>query len=45
MTVPLAADGRGVIVAVDQPLYSWPCRGLEEREALRAPSSPRAQTP
>jgi DhnA family fructose-bisphosphate aldolase class Ia len=31
---PLAADGRGVIVAIDHPLYSWPCRGLEDREAL-----------
>ena len=34
MTLPLAADGRGVIVAIDHPLYSWPCRGLEDREAL-----------
>ena len=34
MTPPLAADGRGVIVAIDHPLYSWPCRGLEDREAL-----------
>src|SRR6185436_18056871 len=34
MTAPLAADGRGVIVAIDHPLYSWPCRGLEDREAL-----------
>ena len=34
MTLPLAADGRAVIVAVDHPLYSWPCRGLEDREAL-----------
>ncbi|MDX6628693.1 MAG: fructose-bisphosphate aldolase / 2-amino-3,7-dideoxy-D-threo-hept-6-ulosonate synthase [Gaiellales bacterium] len=34
MTPPLAADGRAVIVAVDHPLYSWPCRGLEHREAL-----------
>jgi fructose-bisphosphate aldolase / 2-amino-3,7-dideoxy-D-threo-hept-6-ulosonate synthase len=31
---PLAADGRGVVVAVDHPLYSWPCAGLEEREPL-----------
>jgi DhnA family fructose-bisphosphate aldolase class Ia len=37
MTLPLAADGRGVIVAVDHPLYSWPCRGLEDRgQLLRA---------
>ena len=34
MRPPLAADGRGVIVAVDHPLYSWPCRGLEDRDAL-----------
>ena len=34
MTTPLAADGRGVIVAVDHPLYSWPCHGLEDRDAL-----------
>jgi DhnA family fructose-bisphosphate aldolase class Ia len=34
VTLPLAADGRTVIVAVDHPLYSWPCRGLEDREAL-----------
>jgi DhnA family fructose-bisphosphate aldolase class Ia len=34
MTPPLAADGRAVIVAVDHPLYSWPCHGLEDREAL-----------
>jgi DhnA family fructose-bisphosphate aldolase class Ia len=34
MKAPLAADGRGVIVAVDHPLYSWPCRGLEDRGAL-----------
>jgi DhnA family fructose-bisphosphate aldolase class Ia len=34
MRHPLAEDGRGVIVAVDHPLYSWPCRGLEDREAL-----------
>lgn len=30
----LPADGRAVIVAVDHPLYSWPCRGLEDRFAL-----------
>jgi DhnA family fructose-bisphosphate aldolase class Ia len=34
VTAPLAADGRAVIVAVDHPLYSWPCRGLEDRDAL-----------
>ena len=34
MTPPLAADGRAVIVAVDHPLYSWPCHGLEDRDAL-----------
>ena len=34
MTAPLAADGRAVIVAIDHPLYSWPCAGLEDREAL-----------
>jgi fructose-bisphosphate aldolase / 2-amino-3,7-dideoxy-D-threo-hept-6-ulosonate synthase len=34
MTLPLAADGRAVIVALDHPLYSWPCRGLEDREAV-----------
>ncbi len=26
----LPADGRLLIVAVDHPLYSWPCRGLED---------------
>jgi DhnA family fructose-bisphosphate aldolase class Ia len=31
---PLADDGRAVIVAVDHPLYSWPCPGLEDRGAL-----------
>lgn len=30
----LAADGRTVVVAIDHPLYSWPCRGLEDRRAL-----------
>ena len=34
MKPPLAADGRGVIVTIDHPLYSWPCPGLEDREAL-----------
>jgi fructose-bisphosphate aldolase / 2-amino-3,7-dideoxy-D-threo-hept-6-ulosonate synthase len=37
---PLADDGRAVIVAVDHPLYSWPCPGLEDRGAvLRAVSA------
>lgn len=31
---PLADDGRAVIVAIDHPLYSWPCPGLEDRGAL-----------
>jgi DhnA family fructose-bisphosphate aldolase class Ia len=31
---PLAEDGRAVIVAIDHPLYSWPCPGLEDRERL-----------
>jgi DhnA family fructose-bisphosphate aldolase class Ia len=30
----LAADGRLLVVAVDHPLYSWPCHGLEDRAAL-----------
>jgi fructose-bisphosphate aldolase / 2-amino-3,7-dideoxy-D-threo-hept-6-ulosonate synthase len=30
----LAADGRGLIVAIDHPLYSWPCPGLEDRAAV-----------
>lgn len=30
----LAEDGQAVIVAVDHPLYSWPCRGLEDRERI-----------
>jgi fructose-bisphosphate aldolase / 2-amino-3,7-dideoxy-D-threo-hept-6-ulosonate synthase len=35
----LAGDGRAVIVAIDHPLYSWPCPGLEDRAAvLRAVS-------
>ena len=33
MTGPLAPDGRTVVVAVDHPLYSWPCAGLEDRAA------------
>jgi DhnA family fructose-bisphosphate aldolase class Ia len=36
----LAGDGRAVIVAIDHPLYSWPCPGLEDRGAvLRAVSA------
>jgi DhnA family fructose-bisphosphate aldolase class Ia len=35
----LAPDDRAVIVAIDHPLYSWPCPGLEDRAAvLRAVS-------
>jgi DhnA family fructose-bisphosphate aldolase class Ia len=30
----LGPDGRWVVVAVDHPLYSWPCRGLEDRAGL-----------
>jgi DhnA family fructose-bisphosphate aldolase class Ia len=29
-----AADGRCVAVAIDHPLYSWPCHGLEDRGRL-----------
>lgn len=29
-----AADGRSVVVAIDHTLYSWPCRGLEDRRKL-----------
>lgn len=38
MTVPdfLASDGRVVIIAIDHALYSWPCRGLEDRKAIIA---------
>lgn len=31
MTAPIAPDGRTVVVAIDHPLYSWPCAGLEDR--------------
>lgn len=34
MTAPLARDGRAVVVAVDHPLYSWPCAGLEDRASV-----------
>jgi len=30
----LAGDGKAVIVAIDHPLYSWPCSGLERPDAL-----------
>jgi len=30
----LGTDGRLLVVAVDHPLYSWPCRGLEDRGTL-----------
>lgn len=30
----LGPDGRIVIVAIDHPLYSWPCPGLEDRDAI-----------
>lgn len=33
-TTLLAADGRCLVVAVDHPLYSWPCAGLEDRAHL-----------
>ncbi len=29
-----AKDGRAVVVAIDHPLYSWPCSGLEDRGRL-----------
>lgn len=35
MSTPLVRDdGRLVVVAVDHGLYSWPCRGLEDRRAV-----------
>jgi DhnA family fructose-bisphosphate aldolase class Ia len=30
----LGADGRALVVAIDHPLYSWPCKGLEDRASL-----------
>lgn len=30
----LGPDGRSLIVAIDHPLYSWPCRGLEDRASV-----------
>jgi fructose-bisphosphate aldolase / 2-amino-3,7-dideoxy-D-threo-hept-6-ulosonate synthase len=36
----LGPDGRALIVAIDHPLYSWPCPGLEDRgSVLRTVSS------
>lgn len=32
----MASDGRTVIIAIDHSLYSWPCRGLEDRRAILA---------
>ena len=29
-----AKDNRAVVVAIDHPLYSWPCKGLEDRGKL-----------
>ncbi len=34
MTSRLGPDGRWVVVAVDHPLYSWPCQNLEDRARL-----------
>ena len=34
MSGPLAPDGRALIVAVDHPLNSWPCPGLEDRATV-----------
>jgi DhnA family fructose-bisphosphate aldolase class Ia len=30
----LGPDGRWVVVAIDHPLYSWPCQNLEDRAKL-----------
>ena len=30
----LGPDGRWVVVAIDHPMYSWPCRNLEDRAKL-----------
>jgi DhnA family fructose-bisphosphate aldolase class Ia len=30
----LRDNGRAVVVAIDHPLYSWPCRGLEDRAGV-----------
>jgi DhnA family fructose-bisphosphate aldolase class Ia len=32
----LRPDGRAAIIAIDHALYSWPCRGLEDRRAILA---------
>ena len=29
-----AADGKAVVVAMDHALYSWPCKGLENRQGV-----------
>ena len=30
----LGRDGRCLVVAIDHPLYSWPCKGLEDRRRV-----------
>lgn len=30
----LAPDGKAVIVAIDHAMYSWPCKGLEDRATV-----------
>lgn len=30
----LAPDGRATIIAIDHALYSWPCRGLQDRGSI-----------
>jgi len=30
----LGADGHALVIAIDHPLYSWPCSGLEDRASL-----------
>ena len=30
----MGVDGRTVIIAIDHALYSWPCKGLEDRKAI-----------
>jgi DhnA family fructose-bisphosphate aldolase class Ia len=34
VTPRLGADGRWVVVAIDHPLYSWPCHNLADRTRL-----------
>lgn len=29
-----ARNGRAVVVAIDHPMYTWPCKGLEDRRRL-----------